>query len=130
MEIDWLIAHKNPSIRALLFQYLPQGSALRRENLRDRSGEKLARRPRRERKTRDRSNITNSDERLALIEQLWDSLENYLVQMTPAQEAELERRLRTVDHGRVRSVTGKHSRQNSSVARGVAGPFHQGRLDI
>jgi len=45
------------------------------------------------------------------------------MQLTPAQQGELERRLRTVDHDRVRSVTGKHSRQNSSVARCVAGSF-------
>ncbi len=32
-------------------------------------------------------------ERLQLIEQLWDSLDNDHVDLTPAQQAELERRL-------------------------------------
>jgi putative addiction module component (TIGR02574 family) len=45
------------------------------------------------------------DERLALIARLWDSLDDRQVQLTPAQRAELERRLGTLDHDRTQSVT-------------------------
>jgi putative addiction module component (TIGR02574 family) len=45
------------------------------------------------------------DERLALIAQLWDSLNDNQVQLTPAQQAELERRLATLDRDRTQSVT-------------------------
>ena len=45
------------------------------------------------------------DERLSLIAQLWDSLEDHQVQLTPAQQAELERRLATLDDDRAQSVT-------------------------
>jgi putative addiction module component (TIGR02574 family) len=45
------------------------------------------------------------DERLALIAQLWDSLDDHHVQLTPAQQAELERRLATLDQDRTQSVT-------------------------
>jgi len=45
------------------------------------------------------------DERLALIAQLWDSLDDNQVQLTPAQQAELERRLATLDRDRTQSVT-------------------------
>jgi putative addiction module component (TIGR02574 family) len=38
------------------------------------------------------------DERLALIRELWDSLEASDVPLTPGQEAELNRRLATLDH--------------------------------
>jgi putative addiction module component (TIGR02574 family) len=43
------------------------------------------------------------DERLALIAQLWDSLDDNQVQLTPAQQAELERRLATLDRDRTQS---------------------------
>jgi putative addiction module component (TIGR02574 family) len=39
-------------------------------------------------------------ERLALIAQLWDSLEHDQVPLTSAQEAELERRLSSLDEDR------------------------------
>ena len=45
------------------------------------------------------------DERLVLIAQLWDSLDDHQVQLTPAQQVELERRLATLDHDRSQSVT-------------------------
>jgi putative addiction module component (TIGR02574 family) len=44
-------------------------------------------------------------ERLALIAQLWDSLDDHQVQLTPAQQAELERRFTPLDHDRTHSVT-------------------------
>jgi putative addiction module component (TIGR02574 family) len=44
------------------------------------------------------------DERLSLLAQLWDSLEDHQVQLTPAQQAELERRLATLDDDRAQSV--------------------------
>ena len=40
-----------------------------------------------------------------LIAQLWDSLDEQQVQLTPAQQAELERRLATLEHDRTQSVT-------------------------
>jgi putative addiction module component (TIGR02574 family) len=45
------------------------------------------------------------DERLALIAQLWDSLDDHQVQLRPAQQAELERRFTTLDYDRTQSVT-------------------------
>jgi putative addiction module component (TIGR02574 family) len=45
------------------------------------------------------------DERLALIAQLWDSLEDDQVPLTTAQQAELTRRLATLDDDRAQSVT-------------------------
>ena len=45
------------------------------------------------------------DERLALIAQLWDSLDDDQILLTTAQQAELERRLATLDHDRAQSVT-------------------------
>jgi putative addiction module component (TIGR02574 family) len=44
-------------------------------------------------------------ERLSLIEQLWDSLSDADIPLTPAQRAELERRLATFDHDRAHAVT-------------------------
>lgn len=44
-------------------------------------------------------------ERLALIAQLWDSLEHDQVPVTAAQQAELERRLVTLDQDRADGVT-------------------------
>lgn len=44
-------------------------------------------------------------ERLALIAQLWDSLEHDQLPLTSAQEAELERRLSSIDEDRRSGVT-------------------------
>ena len=44
-------------------------------------------------------------ERLALIAQLWDSLEHEQLPLTGAQEAELERRLTFADEDRRNGVT-------------------------
>ena len=44
-------------------------------------------------------------ERLALISQLWDSLEHEQLPLTSAQEAELERRLASLDENRREGVT-------------------------
>jgi putative addiction module component (TIGR02574 family) len=44
-------------------------------------------------------------ERLALITQLWDSLEHEQIPLTGAQEAELERRLTSLDEDRRNGVT-------------------------
>jgi putative addiction module component (TIGR02574 family) len=44
-------------------------------------------------------------ERLALIAQLWDSLEHDQLPLTGAQEAELERRLSSLDADRRQGVT-------------------------
>lgn len=44
-------------------------------------------------------------ERLALIGQLWDSLEESAIPLPPAQEAELARRLATLDAERPQAVT-------------------------
>jgi putative addiction module component (TIGR02574 family) len=43
-------------------------------------------------------------ERLRLIEQLWESLEDEDVPLPPAQAAELERRLATFEEDRARAV--------------------------
>jgi putative addiction module component (TIGR02574 family) len=55
--------------------------------------------------TSDEITRLSPDERLALIAQLWDSLEDHQVQLTPAQQAELERRLATLDQDRGQSLT-------------------------
>jgi putative addiction module component (TIGR02574 family) len=55
--------------------------------------------------TYDEISRLSPDERLALIAQLWDSLDDNQVQLTPAQQAELERRLETLDQNRAQSVT-------------------------
>ena len=44
-------------------------------------------------------------ERLALIAQLWDSLEQHELPLSDAQQAELERRLASVDQDRRGGVT-------------------------
>jgi putative addiction module component (TIGR02574 family) len=44
-------------------------------------------------------------ERLALIAQLWDSLENEQLPLTSAQQAELEHRLASLDEDRRDGVT-------------------------
>ena len=55
--------------------------------------------------THDEITRLSPDERLALIAQLWDSLDEQQVQLTPAQQAELERRLATLEHDRTQTVT-------------------------
>ena len=55
--------------------------------------------------THDKITRLSPDERLALIAQLWDSLDDHQVQLTPSQLAELERRLATLDQDRAQSVT-------------------------
>jgi putative addiction module component (TIGR02574 family) len=55
--------------------------------------------------THDEITRLSPDERLTLIAQLWDSLDDHQVQLTEAQEAELERRLATLDYDRTESVT-------------------------
>ena len=47
----------------------------------------------------------SADERLELIAQLWDSLTDDQVPLTPAQQAELDRRLTTLDQDRAQSVS-------------------------
>lgn len=75
--------------------------------------------------THDDITRLSPDERLALIAQLWDSLDDHQVQLTPAQQAELERRLATLDQSRAQSVTWEPLRQNfNSVALSVACSFH------
>lgn len=44
-------------------------------------------------------------ERLALISQLWDSLEDEQVPLTASQRAELDRRLDTLDQDRRKGIT-------------------------
>jgi putative addiction module component (TIGR02574 family) len=44
-------------------------------------------------------------ERLALISQLWDSLEDDQLPLTAAQRAELDRRLETLDQDRREGIT-------------------------
>ena len=44
-------------------------------------------------------------ERLALISQLWESLEDEQLPLTAAQEAELDRRLDTLDQDRHEGIT-------------------------
>ena len=44
-------------------------------------------------------------ERLALIAQLWDSLDDDQVPLTPAQQTELDRHLATLADDRAKSVT-------------------------
>jgi putative addiction module component (TIGR02574 family) len=44
-------------------------------------------------------------ERLALISQLWDSLEDGHLPLTAAQRAELDRRLATLDQDRRKGIT-------------------------
>ena len=55
--------------------------------------------------THDEINRLSPQERLTLIEQLWDSLTDADIPLTPAQQAELERRLATLDHDRAQAVT-------------------------
>ena len=55
--------------------------------------------------TDDEITRLSPDERLALIAQLWDSLDEHQVRLMPSQQAELERRFTTLDHDRTQSVT-------------------------
>ena len=55
--------------------------------------------------TLDEITRLSPDERLALIAQLWDSLDEDQVPLTTAQQAELNRRLATLDQDREQSVT-------------------------
>ena len=55
--------------------------------------------------TPDEIGRLSPDERLALIAQLWDSLDDEQVPLTRAQEAELERRLARLDEDRAHCVT-------------------------
>lgn len=50
-------------------------------------------------------NHLSSQERLALIGELWDSLDEAEVTVTPAQQAELESRLATLAADREAAVT-------------------------
>jgi putative addiction module component (TIGR02574 family) len=54
--------------------------------------------------THDEITRLSPDERLALIAQLWDSLDDHQVQLTPPQLAELEQRLATLDQDHAQSV--------------------------
>ncbi|MBI3438125.1 MAG: addiction module protein [Proteobacteria bacterium] len=47
-------------------------------------------------------------ERLALIEQLWDSLSDAAVPLPDAQRRELDRRLQTIDEERPKAVSWEH----------------------
>ena len=45
------------------------------------------------------------EERLALIGELWDSLQDSEVPLPPSQQAELARRLSTLDQDRTQTIT-------------------------
>jgi putative addiction module component (TIGR02574 family) len=49
--------------------------------------------------------LLSPPERIALIAQLWDSLDDNQLPLTRAQQAELERRLASLDQDRQKSVT-------------------------
>lgn len=55
--------------------------------------------------TRDEIVRLSPPERIALIAQLWDSLDDDHLPLTEAQQAELERRLASLDHDRRNGVT-------------------------
>ena len=55
--------------------------------------------------TRDEIVRLSPPERIALIAQLWDSLDDNQLPLTRAQLAELERRLASLDQDRQKSVT-------------------------
>jgi putative addiction module component (TIGR02574 family) len=74
--------------------------------------------------THDQITRLTPAERLALIAQLWDSLEDHQVPLTPAQQTELERRLATLEDPAAKASLGKSLRQNSnSVVPSVACSF-------
>lgn len=51
-------------------------------------------------RTQDELTRLPASERIALIATLWNSLEEEQLAMTPAQEAELDKRLETLDEDR------------------------------
>ena len=55
--------------------------------------------------TQDEITRLSPRERLSLIEQLWESLSDADIPLTPAQQAEVERRLATFEHDRAQAVT-------------------------
>ena len=55
--------------------------------------------------TSDEIASLSPEERLALIAQLWDSLDDTQLPLTTAQEAELDRRLAMLDNDRVEGVS-------------------------
>ena len=55
--------------------------------------------------TTDEITRLSPDERLELIAQLWDSLDDEQVPLSEAQQAELDRRLATLDHNRAEGVS-------------------------
>jgi putative addiction module component (TIGR02574 family) len=55
--------------------------------------------------TRNELDRLTPPERLALIAQLWDSLEDEEIPLTPAQQAELDRRLETLRQDRREGIT-------------------------
>jgi putative addiction module component (TIGR02574 family) len=55
--------------------------------------------------TRDEITRLSPQERLSLIQQLWESLSDADILLTPAQQAELERRLATLEHDRAHALT-------------------------
>jgi putative addiction module component (TIGR02574 family) len=61
------------------------------------------------------------EERLTLISQLWDSLDEHQVPLTPAQQAELEHCLATLEHDRGQSIPCVLDR-GRRVARGCPFP--------
>jgi putative addiction module component (TIGR02574 family) len=54
--------------------------------------------------TRDEIDRMTPSERLDLIEQLWDSLSNRDVPLSPAQETEIDRRLANLDRDRANAL--------------------------
>jgi putative addiction module component (TIGR02574 family) len=66
--------------------------------------------------TYDEITRLSPDERLALIAQLWGNLDDHQVQLTPAQQAELEGRF-TIDHDRTQSVTWETLKAEVELAR-------------
>lgn len=55
--------------------------------------------------TQDEITRLSPGERLSLIEQLWESLSDADILLTPAQQAEVERRLATFEQDRAQAVT-------------------------
>ncbi len=55
--------------------------------------------------THDELERLTPPERIALISQLWDSLEDDHVPLTAAQRAELDHRLRSLDQDRRKGIT-------------------------
>lgn len=72
--------------------------------------------------TQDEITRLSPDERLSLIAQLWDSLEDHQVQLTPAQQADSSAAWRRWVTAAAKASPGKPSKPNSSsVAPSVAG---------